>query len=250
MIQHKGEWTAEQLNLHKKAADLLVQIKDEAFAYIFANPSVNEYEVQQFILAKFKENNLIVDKDPPIVAFGESAALPHYFPVQKTAKQLKPDILIMIDIWAKINQKDTPFADITWMGCSGVISEKVQYIYSVVAEARDETLRFLEAQLTGGKVPTGQAVDAVCRDAIGRAGYAAAFSHGTGHSIGLTSPHGIWGNIRRSNTEPLLKNLGYTLEPGIYLKDKFGVRSEINFYINDDDKLMITTPVQDMIVTP
>lgn len=244
MKQHKAEWTQEQFNLHRQASDLLIQIKDKAFAYIFANPMVSEYEVQQLILAEFRQHNLVIDKDLPIVAFGASSAFPHYFPNKKTAQRLAPNTAIMIDIWSKLNHKQAPFADITWMGFYGQPSQRFTDVYNVVIAARDTALTFLETQLKAGEIPTGQMVDMVCRDIVDKAGFGHTFTHGTGHSIGLTSPHGIWGNIRRSNKEPLRKNLGYTIEPGIYLPGEFGVRSEIDFYIDDNYKLMLTTPAQ------
>lgn len=249
MDRRKAMWSEEQFRLHQQAADLLVQIKDKAFEYIFANPMVSEYEVQQLILDEFKKHNLVVDKDLPIVAFGQNSAFPHYFPNKETAHRLTPDSVIMIDIWSKLSQKEAPFADITWMGFYGQPSKKFEHIYSVVLEARDAALTFLKEKLKAGEIPSGQAVDKASRDVIEQAGFGHTFTHGTGHSIGLTSPHGIWGNIRRSNKEPLLKNLGYTIEPGIYLPGEFGVRSEINFYVDDKYELVLTTPVQLTLVS-
>lgn len=244
MRKHKPHWSTGQLALRQKASDLLIEIKDKAFAYIAASQIVNEYEVQQFILNEFRMNNLAIDKDPPIVAFGENTAFPHYFPMKETARQLIPGGPIMIDIWSKLNNKEAPFADITWMGYYGQPSRRFQDIYDRVTEARDTALWFLEERLQAGEIPTGREVDNVARNSIERAGFGYAFTHSTGHSIGLTSPHGIWGHIRRTNTQPLFTNLGYTIEPGIYLPGEFGIRSEINFYITDDLKLIRGTIAQ------
>jgi Xaa-Pro aminopeptidase len=188
---------------------------------------------------------LLIDRDPPIVAFGPSSAAPHYFPAKESARKLTPNTFILIDIWTKLNQKDAPFADITWTGFySDRVPEKVATIYTLVNESRDAALHFLQQELDRGELPTGQAVDKVSRDVIEKAGYGPNFTHSTGHSLGFTSPHGTWGSIRRTNAEPLFINLGYTIEPGVYLAGEFGVRTEMNFYIDDNYKIVLTTPVQ------
>lgn len=250
MKQYRPEWTKQQFDLQKQATDLLIKIKDETFEYIFNNPDLGEYEVQQFLIDKFNRNNLVIDKNSPlIVGFGPDAAFPHYFPTKETSRKLKPDTLILIDIWSKININEAPFSDMTWMGFYGKVPNKVSKVYSLVIESRDKGISYIEKQLKLGNLPSGQAVDKVCRDAIDRVGFGLNFIHSTGHSIGFTSPHGIWGGLRKSNHNPLVRNLGYTIEPGIYLKDEFGVRSEINFYINDKYQFVLTTPVQkDLII--
>ena len=50
--------------------------------------------------------------------------------------------------------------------------------------------------------------------------------------------------IYPKNHRPIKINIGYTIEPGVYLAGKFGARSEINFYIDKNWQLVITTPVQ------
>ena len=75
-------WTKTELQNHIKVAALLTKIENESFGYLSQNPQITEYELQQFILKKFAENKLKPDKHPPIVAFGSSAATPHYFPLK------------------------------------------------------------------------------------------------------------------------------------------------------------------------
>ena len=128
-------WIEEQITAHKTAAGLLVKIKDLTFDYIKKNTAISEYEVQQFILNKFREFNLVSDKDPPIVAFNENSAFPHYCPKQ-SSKILTEDSLILIDLWAKLKNGKNPFADITWVAYHGKIPEKVQYVFKIVIEAR------------------------------------------------------------------------------------------------------------------
>lgn len=238
-------WNKNQINNHIKAAKLLNKIKDRIFKYIIENHSITEFQVCEHILQLYKEYRLKTNKQP-IVAFRENTAFIHYYPSQY-CKKLKPESLIMIDIWARLSQENSPFVDITWMGYYGnKIPKKITEIFNLVIRARNEALNFIIKSLKDGKIPIGKEVDRAARDIIIKAGYS--FSHSTGHCLGFKSPHGRGRRIKSTNNQPLLKNLGYTIEPGIYLENKFGVRSEIDFYINNSLKLVVTTDRQKSIV--
>jgi len=239
-------WTKQEINDHITACKILDRIKDSAFNYISKNPGISEYEVQRFILNEYKKNNLKSTLSP-IVAFNASSASPHYFPKKKSLK-LENDMLILIDIWARSNGVKKPFSDITWMGYKGKMSDEMIKVSDIVFLARDRCVEHLRKKLSEKNIPTGYELDAIARKVIADHGYGKNFIHGTGHSIGFVSPHGTYGRIRKSNKQKLLLNMGYTIEPGIYLKGKFGVRSEIDFYITSDYKLVITTPVQKRLI--
>ena len=241
-------WTKEQISDHVKAAKNLTDIKDLAFQHIRENNDISEYELQQFIMKKIKEFKMISDKDAPIVAFRENTGIVHYFP-NKDSKKLKAESLILIDIWAKLNKENAPFADITWMGYKGNNFGDMEKIFNIVIKARDLCIEFIESKLRNNKDVIGEEADAVCRDIISKQGYEKEFKHTTGHSLGITEVHGPEKNrLAKNSNQPLSKNMGYTIEPGIYLKNRFGVRSEIDFYISENNKLIITTDMQKEIV--
>jgi len=242
------QWTEKQILQHRKAAVLLKKIIDDAFIYIQKNSRCTEYNVQQFILGQFKKNNLLTDKDPPIVGFNANAAIPHYFPKKKTAKHLEKNTLVLIDVWARVKEDKSPFADITWMGYYGNIPKDIQNVFDIVVRARDKAIDFVKARAHSRSMPRGLDVDAIARGVITKTGFGRKFIHSTGHSLGFTSPHGIYGALRKSNKKQLHKLLGYTIEPGIYLKGKFGVRSEMNLYIDKKNQLIVTTVLQKKIV--
>lgn len=239
-------WSTKDIRNHVNCCNLLIKVKDEAFDYISINRDVTEHDVMNFILDKFKEYGLKTNLNP-IVAFNSSAADMHYTP-RKNCRKLENNTLIMIDIWAKLGNSRTPFSDITWMGYTGKLSKEQLDVCNLVFNARDGCVEYLKKQLASGKIPTGKELDVFTRKIIADKGYGKNFIHSTGHSIGYTSPHGIYGALRRTNGKKLLVNMGYTIEPGIYLKGKFGVRSEIDFYITPDKKLVITTKVQKDLV--
>jgi Xaa-Pro dipeptidase len=100
----------------------------------------------------------------------------------------------------------------------------------VVFQARDASVKLLQESLANGKFPTGADVDGAARAVITRAGYEANILHRTGHNIGVKG-HGDGVNnddfethdARHHNPETC-----FSIEPGIYLPNRFGVRSEID----------------------
>lgn len=242
-------WNKFKIKSHLQAAKLLDEIKTQAFQYIRKNPATSEHEVREFIQNKFKEKNLRLAHQSPIVAFGSNTSFVHYFPKSfSKTYHLKPGTGILIDLWTRLNAHESPFADITWMGFYGrKIPAEFQKIFDVVIKARDASLDYLKTQLKKKIMPTGAEIDVVARAVITKAGYGKNFPHSTGHSLGFLSPHGKEAGISYKNNQPLEKNLGYTIEPGIYLDGKFGARSEINFYINSSNKIVITTKMQNRL---
>lgn len=241
-------WNKEQIKYHIRASKLLYEIIIGAFDYIRKNKeNVSERDVQNFI-HNIRKHGLKRDGHKMIVAFNESAATPHYF-VKGKGKKLRKNSLILIDIWARLDKRKAPYADITWIGYYGnKVPRDIRKVFYIVIKARDNCLKYIGKGLRKKRMPVGKECDKIARDLIANYGYGKNFIHSTGHSIGYTSPHGILGGLRKSNKKKLLRNLGYTIEPGIYLKNKFGIRSEIDFYINKNMKLIVTTPVQSKIV--
>lgn len=249
VLPDKIMWTKKQTDHHKKAARLLIKIKDLTFRHIQKNKSISEYEIQQFISEKFHEYSLKTDQYPPIVAFNKNSATPEFYP-EKVSEKLQNNTFILIDLWAKLRIKNAPFADITWVAFYGKkIPAEIQKTFAVVITARDEALNYIKSQLKNNRIPTGKDIESVGFDIIKKAGFEKNILHELGHSIGTKKDHGPKPNwIYQKNKCRLLKNLGYTIEPGIYIKNRFGIRSEVDFYISTDNKLIITTDLQKNIV--
>ena len=95
--------------------------------------------------------------------------------------------------------------------------------------------------LGAGKAAHGWEVDQACRDVIVKAGYGDYFVHRTGHSIGQET-HGNGANIDNLETQDqrkIMRRTCFSIEPGIYLPE-FGVRSEVNVYIDGAGKVHVT----------
>ncbi len=242
-------WNKTQYASHKKAALLLTEIVQKALAEIKrllkSGKTVTDYAIEQFILGEYKKNNLITEPHLAVVATDARASNPHYWPTEKKNYAIKPNSLLLLDIWAKLDEKDAIFADITQMAWIGPekIPARVQEVWEVVRDARDKGIAYVMSNI--GKDIQGYEVDREVRNYIESKGYGKYFVHRTGHSID-SNDHGNGANIDNYETHDLralLPHTGFSIEPGIYLPE-FGVRSEINMYITEDKKGEVTTPPQ------
>ena len=117
-------------------------------------------------------------------------------------------------------------------------------------EARDSAVDFVRKNIRAGKPIRGAEVDDVSRGVITRAGFGEQFTHRTGHSIGEET-HGNGVNIDDFETRDsrrIIPGVCFSIEPGIYLEGKFGVRSEINVYVSDKDIEVTGQPIQTEII--
>ncbi|MBI3961582.1 MAG: aminopeptidase P family protein [Deinococcus sp.] len=246
-------WTPDQVESHRRAAQAINAAKDGAYEFIGQEVQRGhtplETEVQDFLMARFHDAGLITDH-PPIVAVGPHAGNPHYSPSTTTPTPIKKDDLVLIDLWAKENDPLAVYADITWTGYVGQQPpERYGEVFNIVARARDLGLNYLAQEHRAGRTLKGFEVDRKVRDYIAAAGYGPYFIHRTGHSIGAHAVHGDGANLDDLETHDereLVKGLGFSIEPGIYLPD-FGIRSEIDVFL-DSDGPKVFTPIQQEIV--
>jgi Xaa-Pro dipeptidase len=190
-----------------------------------------------------------MDGDKPIVAFGQNTSIVHYFPQKKTSKKLENNALILLDVWGRLKKSRAPYADMTMMFYIGkqVPLEYVRY-FNYVCKTRDAIVKEIKLSVKKGLYPVGKRLDTLARMMLKKNNVDQYFLHGLGHSLGTTQPHGIYAGLRRRKSKKKIVNsLGYTIEPGLYVKGKFGVRSEIDFYIDEEDTIIVTTPVQNKI---
>jgi len=250
--QFEAVWTDEQLAMHKEACIKLQKIIVEAFADIKRRMNENipttEIDVQQFMMKRFSEVGM--QPSPMIVAVNANAASPHYFPTRERNSQIKRGDLVLIDSVTKLTKPRAPAVDLTWVGYVGeTVPEEYVKIWNIVREAQDAAFKFVQTSFRNKKIITGAQVDDVSREVIRRAGYADQFLHRTGHSIGEEG-HGNGANIDNLETRDsrrLIPGTAFSIEPGIYLAGKFGIRSEIDVYVSEDDAI-ITAPHQTEII--
>ena len=253
--QFEATWTDEQLATHTEASDKIHRIIMQAFAEIArrirANEPTTEYDIQQFMVRRYEEENLTSDNEPPIVAVNGNAANPHYEPTRDVHAPIKRGDFVLFDVWAKLKKPGAVYTDQTWTGYVGeTVPEEYTRIFNIVRQARDAAVEFVQSNVRAGKPIKGADVDDVSRGIIKRAGYGPQFIHRTGHSIG-EEVHGNGANIDNLETRDarrIIPRTCFSIEPGIYLAGKFGVRSEIDVYVSDRDAIVTGQPVQTQVV--
>ena len=239
--------TSEEIKLHKLAAKKLGLVKDRAFEFISKNiGKISERDVHDYIISEFKKEGMVSDRALQIVASGGHTSDVHGYAGEA---MIKKDSLIMIDIWARLKEGHCPFADITWMGYSGrKVPAKMQDIFNKVIFARDLALDFIRKELKQKRFPKATEVDKVVRDYFATFGIEKHFTHRTGHSLGFTNCHGHKFRFSKTTRKTIPPEELFTIEPGIYFKGEFGVRSEIDCYVTSDYKLVVTSGIQKEII--
>ena len=238
--QFAAVWTPEQLDGHRRSSQLLHEIVKEAFAKVGsalqAGRSIDEYSVQQSILESFDRGNLHTES-PPIVGVNAHSADPHYQPNADLTAPIKPGDFLLIDLWAKGHEPNSVYADICWCGvCSSQPTDRQQEVFEVVAAARDAGLQIVQKRFPDRAI-AGYEVDNATRNVIETAGFGDQFIHRTGHSIGIED-HGQGANMddfETHDTRQLIAMTGFSIEPGIYFPEDFGIRSEINVVLTETE---------------
>jgi len=242
--------TDAQMDSHLKARDSIDKITAAFFQEVgrrARNGGTHEFEMQQWIMEAFKREDLVTE-DPPNVSVNAHSGDPHYEPTAATSAPIKQGDFVLLDIWAKCNEPDSVYYDITWTGVVGAPSDKQREVFSIVRDARDVGIRTVQQAFDAKKKICGWEVDEAVREFITGKGYGQYFIHRTGHSI-ARDIHGNGANLDNLETKDdreILPNTCFSVEPGIYLPE-FGVRSEINMLIRNG-KGEVTGRVQSELV--
>jgi Xaa-Pro aminopeptidase len=247
-----AQWAPADEAKHRRAAELLAQIARQALAEVVTQAGrARETEVQARVRQQMEATGLVVS-DPPIVAFGANAANPHYEPRPGADAQLEAGQAVLLDLWARV-ERDTVFADQTWMGfAGGTVPTEVARVWEAVRDARDAVLRRLEREWRPGCGMTGAELDDEARGVIVQRGYGDYFLHRTGHSIDADL-HGSGPNLDNFETNDareLVPGIGFSVEPGVYLEGRFGVRSEVNVFLTDAGAVVTPVEIQRELVLP
>ncbi len=254
--QFEAVWSPGQLQSHLDASEKMHRVFFDAFREIArrirANELTTEYDIDQFILRRWHEEGMVGAHDDAIVAVNANTANPHYMPTRDSALPIKRGDFVLLDLAAKLRQpQDAVFTDQTWTGYVGEeVPEEYAHIFNIVREARDAAVDFVRRNVRAGKSIRGADVDDVARDVIARAGYGEYFTHRTGHSIG-EEVHGNGVNIDNFETRDsrrIIPGVCFSIEPGIYQKGKFGVRSEVDVYVRENDIDVTGQPIQTAVV--
>jgi len=225
-----------QFASHIEAGKRIDPLCAGAFRFISDNlsNSVSEMVVRDWVRNQFKATGLVAD-DGPIVGVNANAGNPHYEPTPQTNRPIHPGDFVLLDMWAKLDQPDAVYYDITWTGFVGEPPERIREVFEIVRDARDKAIDVVIGAKAANREIRGYEVDDAARNYITSRGFGDRFVHRTGHSIG-TEVHGSGANMDNLETHDerrILPGALFSVEPGIYLED-FGVRSEVNVFVKSD----------------
>ena len=159
--------------------------------------------------------------NPLIIAGGSNSALPH---AQVSDRKFVKGDMIVVDLTLRYNGY---IADATRTFALVSATSEMKNVYNIVKQSQQAGLD----AVSDGSLCND--VDAACRSMIEKSGYAKSFIHSTGHGIGLEVHEPPW--LRIKNQEVLKTNMTITIEPGIYINDKFGVRIEDSVIVKTHD---------------
>jgi len=204
---------AAELNLLREAASL----GSRGYDYIrgLLKEGISEVEVAIELDIFWKRQGGKAVAFEPIIAFGANSSMPHYRPRDR---KLKNGDIVLLDIGVT---RGNYHSDMTRVEFFGEPSPELQNIYEIVRKAQQEALKLCKPGTLIGDL------DAAARDYISQEGYSEEFCHSLGHGIGIE----VHEAPTLRNKEPfkdkkLQAGMVITIEPGIYLPGKGGVRLE------------------------
>jgi Xaa-Pro dipeptidase len=241
--------TEAQFANHTEAGKRVDKVREASFRLIAEKLSsgIDELTIRDFILDQFRQKGMITDNSP-IVGVNSHAGDPHYEPKPETNSPVKPGDVVLLDMWAKLDQPGAVYYDITWTGFCGAAPDRVRKVYDAVTGARDAAIAAVTTAITARQDLRGFQVDDAARAHIQSKGFGEYFVHRTGHSIG-EEVHGTGANMDNFETHDerrILPGALFSIEPGIYLPE-FGIRSEINMFVRDGSAL-VTGAIQRELV--
>ena len=208
--------TTEEINFMRECSDL----NDKVIGLLIKNiyDGQSELELEEILRRIKKDLNIEKFSFDPIIAFGKNAAEPHHIP-NKT--KLKPGDCIVIDIGFI---KNNYCSDMTRTFFYKHVSEFDKKIYDIVLQANLSAIKKIKPGIKFSEI------DSAARNFIKQNGYEKNFIHTTGHSIGLECHE--FGTVSSRNQSKIKENMIFSVEPGIYLENKLGVRIEDLVLVN------------------
>ncbi len=220
---------AEEILLLRKTADIAVK----GFHYIkkIARPGMTELELQ----AKLEYFTKTIGSQKPafdiIIATGAKASMPHAITDQT---KVKNNEVLLVDMGVVYGGYHSDLTRPIFLGRMSALHKK---IYDIVWQAQRQGIA-----KAGPGVPASE-VDGACREYIRRAGYDKYFGHSTGHGVGLEIHEAP---SVSSRTKTILKpGMVITVEPGVYLPGRFGIRIEDMVLITKNGREVLTRKLED-----
>lgn len=224
--------TEDELDYIKKAQELT----DKTFSYILGRIETGRTEREimldmEFYMRGIGSEGVSFDF---IVVSGKNSSLPHGVP---TDKPIKKGDFVTMDFGAVYKGYRS---DMTRTVAVGEVSDEQRKVYETVKKAQAEALGTIRAGLVCSDV------DKVARDIIYSAGYEGCFGHGLGHSVGIEIHEEP--RFSPSCNAVLKPGMIMTVEPGIYLENRFGVRIEDMVFVTENGCIDLTCSDKELVI--
>jgi Xaa-Pro aminopeptidase len=223
--------SSEEIKALKEAISAAEEACQKAIACV--QEGVEEIRVAHEIISHLSERGLQEAFDT-IVASGERSAMPHGKPTQR--KIQKGDVVV-IDMGALYNGYHS---DITRTVCVGNPKDEEKRVFELLQKAQEAAYKAIRPGALA-KEP-----DLAARKVLQEAGYAEYFSHGLGHGIGLEIHEAP--AVRRTSEQVLEPGMVITVEPGVYIPGKFGMRLEDDVLVTENGCEVLTKLPQILIL--
>jgi Xaa-Pro aminopeptidase len=225
--------TDDEVALIRKAANIAAKVYAEILEVVA--PGMRENEVAAEISYRGRRHGADGDAFDIIVASGPRGALPHG---RASTKKIRKGELVTLDFGFRYQGFNS---DMTRTFAVGEPSREAREVYDIVLRAQKKGVAAARAGMSAKEL------DDVCRDEITAAGFGAEFGHSTGHGLGI-EVHETPYVAARGVDQMLEPNMVVTIEPGIYLPGRLGVRIEDDVVIGDGRSKSLTTSPKELIV--
>ena len=225
--------TGEVAAIRAAAAVAAAALRD-TLAAVRGRGGQTELEIAGVLEGALRRHGSEAHPFPTIVASGPRSALPH---AQTSTRTVAAGDWLLLDFGAVV---DGYCADVTRTVVVGARADESQRaLYELVQEAQRRAREGVRAGMTGREA------DALARDLIDARGFGAAFGHSTGHGLGLEVHEAP--RLARTATDPLPEDAVVTIEPGVYVAGRGGVRIEDDVYLSADGPVLLTDGCTDLV---
>lgn len=214
-----------------------VSIADRCFSHLLTiiKPGIIEWDIAVEIEYFYRKNGCRRSSFDSVVASGPGSSMPHY--VTSMSKKILHGDILLVDMGCEYNGYNS---DLTRTVFVGSIQPEFRKIYHTVRKAQEAAISLIKPGIAAGKL------DKTARDIISGEGYGKLFGHALGHGVGLEvhEPPAL----KTGSKFRLKNNMTVTIEPGIYIPDRGGVRIEDLAVVTENGYKVLTESSKDIIV--
>jgi Xaa-Pro aminopeptidase len=207
-------------------------IADEAFEKVLQLKvsGMSELELASSLEEAMREKGAEKVAFETLVASGSNGALPHHRAGKRT---IEPGDAVILDFGCR---RHGYCSDMTRTICCGEPSTEIQAVYEIVERAQEKAVQAAKPGVEA------QTIDRIAREEISRAGHGDQFIHRTGHGIGLDVHEAPY--IVEGNDLVLHEGMAFSVEPGVYIPGRFGIRIEDVVVVTETGTRAMTSSIR------